>query len=915
MPNHNGSAIILVIMKNSPKTEQQKVWQIKPPFPVLQQILARESGVSLVAAQLLINRGIYTVEQCRNFFDCALDRLHPPSLLKDMEAAVARITGAVRAQEKILIYGDYDADGITSTVLLVLVIRYLGGVVEYYVPDRLEEGYGLHLSVLQQYKEKGIKLVVTVDCGISALQEAVWASANGLDLVITDHHVPPPCLPQALAVINPKRADCGYPFKDLAGVGVALKLAQALLENHGAEKQMWQEYLDLCCLGTIADVVPLHGENRTLVKHGLARLAATGRPGLQALKQVSGIKDKDVLETDEVSFRLAPRLNAAGRIAKPDLAVRLLLSEDTAEAWELANELQSGNNARQKIEAEVLQDALAMLNEQLSLAEEKIIVLAAAHWHPGVIGIVAARLMKRFYRPVLLISLDDATGTGKGSARSIPSLNIYDALTHCQEYLLNYGGHAVAAGFSLPADNIEDFSRKINQYAAEVLDEEKMAPRLSLDLLVELSQVSEELVKEIELMQPFGHGNPLPLLGCREASVSACRGVGKDAAHLKMLLQDIGRQIDVIGFRFGAYAEVLATNESVDLAFVPGLNEYNGRRSLQLEVKDLGIPALLELTERSNNKSDAVGEHLVKDFSENVNRLYIPEFINKNLYDDNHYNDRVAEMPSYVHEGGDIPEIIDWRDAVGRQAKLGNLVADEHPTLILTACGYQTIELAHFLELSYPFLQGKVACCHELLTEKALSDYAVKFQKGEIKILTATPAMASSLNIRAERLIIYHLPYSRTVFNNAISMVKPQGCVYLFFGADDLLDNSSYLAAMAPDRDCLARFYTIVRRRLNDRGRFALESDRIVRSLTESGCLHVREYTVQVAVRVLAEIDLLTANKEGESIHVSLLPGPKQKQDLLNSQTYRMLHRVKAESNAWMQKILQAPLNTVNNLI
>jgi len=894
-------------MEYFPRIKQQKIWQVKTPFPALQQILARELGISLITAQLLINRGIYTVEQCRDFFNCELDRLYHPLLLKDMGIAVTIITRAVKAKEKILVYGDYDTDGITATVLLVRVIRYLGGIVEYYIPNRLDDGYGLHLGALRQYKEKGTRLVVTVDCGISSLEEAAWARKNGLDLIITDHHEPPPILPQALAIINPKRPDCDYPFKDLAGVGVALKLAQALLESNGYEKQAWHDYLDLTCLGTIADIVPLYSENRILVKHGLSRLANTTKPGIQALIGVSGIS-KDVLGTNEVGFRLAPRLNAAGRIGSPDLAVRLLLTGDAGEARELANELHTGNKVRQEIEAKVLKESLALLDLRPGIAEDKIIVLSSTGWHPGVIGIVASRLTERFYRPVLLISLDGEIG--RGSARSIPAFNIYKALSHCQEYMLNYGGHALAAGFSINADRIEDFARKINQYAGEVLDENKMVPRLDLDGLINLSQVSEKLVNEINLMQPFGLSNPAPLLGCREALIAACRGVGRNSAHLKMLLFSEGMTFGGIGFNLGAYAEVLATNEAVDLAFAPGINEYNGRRSLQLEVKDVGKPAILELSGEEDINSDSVDGYLTKFFpKDNDDIFYIPEFITTTLNEIDLAETR-DQFYDYKNKGGKL-QFIDMRDSIERHVRLGELVADENPTVIITACGYQTIEIAYYLQLSYPSLRGKVTCCHGMLPDKKLLENVVKFQTGEARIIIATPVIAGSLDVKANRIIVYHLPYSQATFNLVINMASPDSSIYLFFSTDDLNNNRSHLAALTPDRNCLASFYTMLRRKISGYGQLKLDPYQAVQSLVESGYLHVREYTVRIALKVLKELGLLETARKGEAIQVNVLPVPREKQDLNSSRTYLRLHRVREESTAWMIKLLKEPLNNL----
>lgn len=900
LPNRAGSAIILIVMEYLPQVKPQKIWQLKASFPALQHILARELGISLIAAQLLINRGIYTIEQGRAFFHSGLDRLPSPLLLQDMELAVRRLTRAVRAKEQILVYGDYDADGMTATALLVQVIRRLGGMVDYYIPNRLAQGYGLHLDILRQYREQGTSLVITVDCGISSLAEAAWARENGLDLIITDHHEPPPVLPQALAVINPKRPDCRYPFKDLAGVGVALKLAQALLEENGRTGQAWQDYLDLTCLGTIADIVPLHHENRILVKQGLNRLAQTARPGLKALLAVSGT-GKNMLGTDEVGFRLAPRLNAAGRIGDPAQAVRLLLTEHAAEARSLADALHQGNIVRQDIEAKVLKESLAILEQQPEILEAKVIVLAAAGWHPGVIGIVASRLTERFYRPVLLIAVDGRTG--RGSARSIPGFHLYQALSHCQDYLTTYGGHALAAGFSLPADNIEEFSREINCYAGTVLDRDKMTPRLYLDGLITLSQVTEKLVNEINLMEPFGINNPAPLLGCRQASVATCRSVGKEAAHLKMLLRSGAATVDGIGFNLGAYAELLATEETVDLAFAPGINEYNGRRSLQLEVKDVGLPAILDVA----TEKDFIGAYGVPAYHHDD--LFIPEFIAAVINGTD-----CTQPPGHIEadrEKSTKPLIVDQREAGERQVKLGELLAAEYPAVIVTTCAYQTIEIAYFLQLSYPALKGKVTCLHGALPEKQQAANAALYRTGAAQVLVTTPLPAGALHIETGCVIVYHLPYNRSVFDLIMRLVRPEGKVYLLFNTGDLTDNISWLTALAPDRNCLAGFYTMLRRQSNGSGTFILEPAQAVQSLKESGQPQVRACTVSTALQIFREIGLLDMVNLGTSIQITLFPVPREKQDLRNSQTYRRLHRIREEATAWMMQMFKKPLNNL----
>lgn len=899
-------------MKNSTKSPQ-KIWRVKTPAPALCRILAWKLGISPITAQLLINRGVCTVEQGRAFFGSELERLHPPLLLKDMEKAVARLLKAVRNREKILVYGDYDADGLTATALLVQVFRRLGAVVDYYVPNRLEEGYGLRQEALRQTLEKGTDLVVTVDCGISAMQEACWAKENGLDLIITDHHEPPSEMPPAFAVINPKRPDCMYPFKELAGVGVALKLAQALLESAGEESEAWQDYLYLFCIGTIADIVPIRGENRILVKHGLPWLANTGNPGLQALMTVSGINKED-LGTREVGFGLAPRLNAAGRIGSPDLAVRLLLTDNIGEAQELAFELNKGNQTRQKIEAAVLEEALKQLEEKPEQGEAQVLVLASEDWHPGVIGIVASRLMDRFYRPVLLIALDGSVG--KGSARSIPDFHLYKSLTHCREHLLDYGGHALAAGFSIERCKIEDFRRDLNRYAQQIIGDKKMVPRLDLDGIIEVGQVSEELVNEINLLRPFGHLNPDPLLGCRKALVLESRGVGRGAAHLKLRLRCEKGSMDGIGFNLGAYAESLSTAEAVDLAFVPDINEYNGRRSVQLKVKDLGIPAIMDPPGQVNREVDFLkGKGFTPDgeLPGDLEKLFMPEFVVRTL--DSLKNQPLLEQGDYHKQLQNI-KLIDNRGSIDRPGQLVELAGGGEPTLVVTSCGYQTIELAHYLQLVRPALRGKTVYYHDYLSEDVRSVLVARFEAGDIKTLVATPGMTVSIGRYANQVLLYHLPYTVETITCAMNTMQPDGRLYLLFGPEDLEDNLAGLEVLAPNRDYLACLYKILRREENGSVGSSINLDlaRTAHAMLEAGFPYSRKQTVEVALAILEELGLLISNREGNSLRVELYPRPSVKRDLLEAQTYKQLHQIKEESTTWMKKLLKEPLHNLLSL-
>jgi single-stranded-DNA-specific exonuclease len=462
-------------------------------------------------------------------------------------------------------------------------------------------------------------------------------------------------------------------------------------------------------LGTIADIVPIQGENRILVKHGLPALAGSNCPGIKALIEISGIKDKDI-GTREVAFGLAPRLNAAGRTGAPELALQLLLSDHYSEAVELAGRLNRANQERQRIESAVLEEALVMLDSIQGKKESSVLALASENWHPGVTGIVASRLTDRFYKPALLITVEG--GEGRGSARSIPGFNIHKALAHCRDLLLDYGGHALAAGFTIKSSDIEMFFRKLEAYAQEIMRGEKLLPLLEIDGLVDIEQVSEDLINEIKLLQPFGHANPDPLLGCRGARLVESRGVGKGSAHLKMRLGGSKKVLDGIGFNLGAYAEVLATGEAVDLAFVPDINEYNGRRSVQLAVKDLGAPAVFALAEGQAGEADCLGEYCcsldgkLDDWRED---LFVPEFVFTTLQ-----KLRDGECQGLVkpqRQDYDI-QVVDCRDAGDRPLRLAELAAAGEPALVITACGYQNVELAHHIVLSTPSLRGKVGFCH-----------------------------------------------------------------------------------------------------------------------------------------------------------------------------------------------------------
>lgn len=558
-------------------------WRAALPDPAGCQGLVRNLNISVVTAQVLWNRGFCTAGEAAAFLNAGRDQLHDPFLLAGMDRAVDVLTAAVRERRPVMVYGDYDVDGVTGTAILVTCLRSLGALVEYYIPNRFSEGYGLNAAAIESIARRGFDLILSVDTGTSALQEAQFARSLGVTLVITDHHEPGPELPDAAAVVNPKRADCQYPFKGLSGVGVAFKLALAL------EAPAAWECLDIVTLGTIADMVPLVGENRAIVKEGLAGLRQTGRPGLQALMEVAGLSPDREVSASHVGFALGPRINALGRMGDASLGVELLLTQDSDRAMELARRLDEENKNRQEVEAAIVQEAMAQAE---AYAGQCAMVLAAEGWHPGVVGICASRVLEAYHRPTILLSIEGETA--KGSARSIPGFHLYKALYECRDLLQRFGGHAMAAGMTLPTANIPLLRARMEEIARETLDEEALTPHLAIDAWIDAADVHEGLARELAVLEPHGIGNPEPLLAMQDAGVVDVRTMGREGQHLRMRVRGTGiSSLEAVAFNLAQIAP--AARSIVHLAFRPEMNVWNGRESLQLRVKDLqeeaGLPS------------------------------------------------------------------------------------------------------------------------------------------------------------------------------------------------------------------------------------------------------------------------------------------------------------------------------------
>jgi single-stranded-DNA-specific exonuclease len=560
-----------------------KKWDVKTVVAAGVETLSRLLGVGSITARILIGRGIDTVEEGLQFFSPSLTTMHDPFLLKGMHAAVERVLLALKKGETVCVYGDYDVDGITGTALLVSFLRQVGLTCNYFIPSRFDDGYGLNEEALQRIIDTGATLIISVDCGITAVKEAIFCRHAGVDLIILDHHAPREIIPEATAVVNPLQPGCTYPFKMLAGVGVAFNLLVALRSRMrlaglfgGGNEPDLRDWLDLVALGTIADVVPLIGQNRTYAFYGLKKLENSRRPGIAALKKVAGIKD--TVNCGQVGFRLAPRLNAAGRMESAVPGVDLLLSNSADECAVIADELNTANAERQAVERGILEQAVAMVDGGGNYPACRSIVLASREWHQGVIGIVASRLVERYHRPTILIAIDEE-GNAKGSGRSIPGFHLLEALTACPGQLDRFGGHRYAAGVALKAGSTGTFAAAFETAALQIFGDRELVPSLDIDCDVCPAEVDLALVHELKRMEPFGAGNPEPTLMMRRVTVVERRIVGD--GHLKLKLSAGGQLFNAIAFRQAG----CPTDGLLDIAFFPEDNLWNNVTTLQLRIK------------------------------------------------------------------------------------------------------------------------------------------------------------------------------------------------------------------------------------------------------------------------------------------------------------------------------------------
>lgn len=543
--------------------------------------MSKNFHISPLTAIILYNRGIREDAAITSFLSKDLGVMHDPYLLKDMEKAAERIRKARDNHEKITIYGDYDVDGITSIAILYKHLQEMGIDVAYYVPDRMQEGYGVNKDALDKIHQDGTSLIITVDTGITAVEESEYAKELGLDVIVTDHHECKERIPDVYAAVDPKRKDCPYPFKSLAGVGVVFKLIQAL-DDRKSLPDLMDKYADLMCLGTVADISPLVDENRVIVTEGLKRFNTTQNVGLRALIDVS--TNGKSITTSTIGYTIAPRINASGRLGCASRSVELFLTDDAEKARSLAESLCEENTLRQQTEQKMFKEAMEYLEEHPEVKEDDVIVIPHENWHHGIVGIVSSKITEKFYKPSILFAIDG--DEAKGSGRSVNGFNLFGALENCSDLLEKFGGHELAAGLTIKSENIEAFRKKINSCSKGQFTETLMTPTIMLDAAIKVPYITLDTVNDINQLQPFGVDNPTPSFAVRNIKIHKI-SVMSDGRHLRMTLLKEGKYLDAVGFGMGEYYHYLEEGDYIDVAFALDINDYKGFQNVQLILKDI----------------------------------------------------------------------------------------------------------------------------------------------------------------------------------------------------------------------------------------------------------------------------------------------------------------------------------------
>ena len=567
----------------------ERQWIVKPVSdPEKAARLATELGIDRVLADLLVQRGVETFEEARSFFRPRLEDLHDPFLMKDMDKAVERVHQAVTGGQKILVYGDYDVDGTTAVAQVYSFLKQFTSKVSFYIPDRYDEGYGLSYKALDWAGDNGINLVITLDCGIKAIEKVEYARAKGIDVIICDHHLPEEQLPQAVAVLDPKREDCHYPFDDLCGCGVGFKLAQGYVQKYGLDKTLLDPLLDLQVVSIASDLVSMTGENRILAHFGLKRLNENPRKGLLAMINLSKLEPGHI-GIDDIVFKIGPRINAAGRMESGRLAVELLTATDDRTAFHIGEQINDNNNERKSIDREITQEALDMVTAGKALATNNVTIVYNPTWNKGVVGIVASRLVEAYYKPTVVLT--KSNGFVTGSARSVQGFDLYASIESCADLLENFGGHMYAAGLTMKEENVQEFCRRMDSFVAENITREELTPIVEIDARLDFSQITPKFTRILKQFQPFGPGNNNPVFMTEDVyDAGNGRKVGAGGVHLKLdLMQESQpyRQIAAIGFNMADYFDHIKAGNPIDACYSIVENFYRGSSTIQLRLKDI----------------------------------------------------------------------------------------------------------------------------------------------------------------------------------------------------------------------------------------------------------------------------------------------------------------------------------------
>ena len=557
----------------------RKKWEIYEADEAEVERLQKEYNLNLLLAKILVNKGITEKEQIRKFLEPTRKDFYDPFLMPDMEKAVERLLTAINKKERIIIYGDYDVDGITSITVLKSFLEERGMKVDSYIPNRLEEGYGLNKEAVKKIADENYELMVTVDCGISCKEEISYAKELGIETIVTDHHEVGEELPEAIAVVDAKRKDSKYPFRELAGVGVVFKVIQAIGMKLNLDEKEYLKYLDIVCIGTISDIVPLADENRVIAKLGLLLVKQTKNLGLKSILMSSGYKK---IDSSTISFGVAPRINACGRMGDAKKALQLFLSKNINEIETLTNQLNAYNAKRQEIEKEIFEDAIVQIEEK-HLEKNRTIVVAGTNWHHGVIGIVSSKITDIYFKPSILLCLED--GIAKGSGRSIPGFDLYTALQSCNDKIEKFGGHSMAIGITMKPENISEFAKKFEERATKEHIED-ILPIIPIDARINFEQVNRDMVQSLKQLEPFGEANKTPIFLFKNLKIDSIRTLS-EGKHLKMTLKSNNTAIDAIGFNLGELADEYIIGDKIDVAGALEINSYGGMDNLQINIKDI----------------------------------------------------------------------------------------------------------------------------------------------------------------------------------------------------------------------------------------------------------------------------------------------------------------------------------------